>query len=162
MKQNKAEAKRSRTTWNLCRMNSSVPTAWGNLLLKDTMPMLIRWSDSSPIRHSASSTDEHSVFYHSSRNASSTLKQLCFLSAPHFSILTIPYSQAQFWRCRTLQQCWVPTVLQCCTVTHTNFLTYFALLKIQHTFCQRKERNAALGHLHGPQSRNAYRRFNYI
>lgn len=72
MKQNKAEAKRSRTTRNPCGMNSSVPTAWGNLLLEDNVPMLIRWSLSLPIRHSANSPDKHFLSYCSSRTASSS------------------------------------------------------------------------------------------
>lgn len=87
MKRIKAKAKWSRTTWNLCGTKSSMPIAWGNLLLKDNMPMLIRRSVSLPIRHPANSTDKHLLSFRSSRNASSTWEAalLCFWATFQYS-----------------------------------------------------------------------------
>lgn len=117
-------------------MSSSVPTAWGNLLLKDNVPMLIRWSVPLPIRHSANSTDKHSLSYGSFRNASSTweaallpfwatFQYSCYssVSSAVLEMLTAsPLPTPWYWAPASLQQCAAspPNAAKCLALSRKN------------------------------------------
>lgn len=117
-------------------MSSSVPTAWGNLLLKDNVPMLIRWSVPLPIRHSAKSTDKHSLSYGSFRNASSTweaallpfwatFQYSCYssVSSAVLEMLTAsPLPTPWYWAPASLQQCTAspPNAAKCLALSRKN------------------------------------------
>lgn len=127
--------------WSLCRMSSSVPTAWGNLLLKDNVPMLIRWSVPLPIRHSANSTDKHSLSSCSFRNASATweaallpswatFQYSCYslVSSAALEMLTPPSLPTPL--------CWAPASLQQCTASLPNAARCLALLRKNMWSCR--------------------------
>lgn len=119
---------------NLFGMSSSVPTAWGNPLLKDNVPMLIRWSVPLPIRHPANSTDKHSLSSDSFRNASTTCEAAllpfwatfqysCYSSASSAALeMLTPPPLPSPWH-------WAPASLQPCTASLPNAARYLALLR---------------------------------
>lgn len=120
--------------WNLCGMSSSVPTAWGNLLLRDNVPMLIRWWVPFPIRHSANSTDKHSLSHGSFRNTSSTWEAALLPFYISISLLflslkcspgdadTTTLSNLWYWAAASLQQCTasLPNAAKCLALSRKN------------------------------------------
>lgn len=106
-----------------------------------TVPMLIRWSVPLPIRHSAGSTDKHSLSYGSFRNASSTweaallpfwatFQHSCYssVSSAVLEMLTLPPLPTPRY--------WAPASLQHCTASPPNAAKCFALSRKNMWSCR--------------------------